>query len=236
MQETLRVLLGLQEIDRQIFGVERELARLPRELAQRREGLDQKAAELDGLNERVRTLRAGLKEIEDMTTQARQRVRKLEGESQKSKSDVALLAAYDHEIRSLKRRISQDEEDGLQIVEEIEGVEREIGERREQLSAARTVFEEYRENVANETNQAEERLARLRSDLETRTSGQIPPNYLTLYRSLLARREGEALAELDGQFCQGCYVEIPKNLAVRLARGIELVQCPSCDRILYVRT
>jgi predicted nucleic acid-binding Zn-ribbon protein len=28
---------------------------------------------------------------------------------------------------------------------------------------------------------------------------------------------------------------IPRNLYVRLARGVDLVQCPSCTRILYVR-
>jgi predicted nucleic acid-binding Zn-ribbon protein len=43
------------------------------------------------------------------------------------------------------------------------------------------------------------------------------------------------MAALDGRFCQGCYVEIPKNLLVRMARGMELVQCPSCARILYTR-
>jgi predicted nucleic acid-binding Zn-ribbon protein len=35
--------------------------------------------------------------------------------------------------------------------------------------------------------------------------------------------------------CQGCYVSVPNNIYVRLARCTELVYCPSCGRILYLR-
>ena len=41
---------------------------------------------------------------------------------------------------------------------------------------------------------------------------------------------------LEGRICQGCYMQIPPNLGVQLARGASLVQCPSCDRILYPAT
>ena len=43
----------------------------------------------------------------------------------------------------------------------------------------------------------------------------------------------DSLAELGDGLCEGCFVNLPKNIVVRLARGTELVQCPSCDRILY---
>jgi predicted nucleic acid-binding Zn-ribbon protein len=52
----------------------------------------------------------------------------------------------------------------------------------------------------------------------------------------LKTREGEALAELSSGICQGCFVNIPRNTVVRLARGAELVTCPSCDRILFSYT
>jgi predicted nucleic acid-binding Zn-ribbon protein len=29
-------------------------------------------------------------------------------------------------------------------------------------------------------------------------------------------------------------MEVPVNLVVRVQRGTELVQCPSCDRILFL--
>jgi predicted nucleic acid-binding Zn-ribbon protein len=29
-------------------------------------------------------------------------------------------------------------------------------------------------------------------------------------------------------------MEVPTNMVVRVSRGADLVQCPSCDRILYI--
>ena len=43
------------------------------------------------------------------------------------------------------------------------------------------------------------------------------------------------MAELEARVCQGCYVSAPSNIYVRLARRTELVFCPSCGRILYLR-
>ena len=150
------------------------------------------------------------------------------------KTDGALLAAYDHEIRSLKRTVSQAEEDGLVLVGEAEELEREIEERGAALEDSRSTFAEFRGNVEKEIAEAESRLAALNEAQAQRSSSEISSEHLTLYRRILKTREGEAMAELSGQICQACFVEIPKNVAVRLARGVELVQCPSCDRILHV--
>ncbi len=38
---------------------------------------------------------------------------------------------------------------------------------------------------------------------------------------------------VDSQVCQACYMSIPPNMNVQLARGTKVIQCPSCDRILY---
>ena len=65
-------------------------------------------------------------------------------------------------------------------------------------------------------------------------SGPVEQAVLVEYEKLLEAREGQAMALLDGRVCQGCYVSVPSNLYVRLARGREMVNCPSCGRILYL--
>ena len=90
-----------------------------------------------------------IKEIEEVTTKQRQRVRKLEGEANASKADVALLAAYQHEIRTLKRKISQDEEEGLRLVEKVDQLDGAASELEATLEEERGVFAEFRGNVEN---------------------------------------------------------------------------------------
>ncbi len=233
MQDTLAALRGLQEIDRHIYRVQAQLERLPQELEDRTQAMARLKEALEERQYSLRELRARIKEIEDTTTGLRQRLRKLEHESNSQKVDAAMLASYQHEIRQVKRTISQAEDDGLRLVGEAEQVSANIAELEARQTEEQTVFEEFQNNVATETAEAEKELAGLQEQRQKEAAASIPSDVLDLYTKLLDTRQGEAMAELADRICQGCFVEIPRNLAIRLARNTELVQCPNCQRILY---
>lgn len=236
MQETIRALLSLQEIDQDIFRVREELRRLPAERTKRRAALDARIAQMKAAEERATSLRFRIREIEDMTTQQRQRMRKVENQAASTRQDMALLAAFQHEVKTLKRDISTAEEEALGLIEEAEAAEAEIAALKSEIEEAEGVFAEFDGNVQRETGEAEARLAELQAELEKRKHGDaIPADVLSVYTRLLDAREGMALAELDGRICQMCFMEVTPNLFVRVVRGTEVVQCPSCDRILYQR-
>jgi hypothetical protein len=234
MQDTLRALRGLQELDRDIYRVDQEVKRLPRERARRRAEIDQKIERRQAIEREIREERAKLKEIEDHTTLQRQRLRKLEHEAGLSRADAALLAAYQHEMRTLKRDIGDAEEEGLKRVEVIEQLEKACGDLQAGVDEEERVFEEFRIQLERELAEAQERLSQLVEERTKRLSGAIPPAVLSQYEKLLAAREGMAMAELEGRVCQGCYMEVPPNVYVRIARGQEIVECPNCTRILYL--
>jgi predicted nucleic acid-binding Zn-ribbon protein len=233
MRETLQALLTLQEIDRDIFRVKEELKRLPVELQTKRAELDKRLGRMGELQAETKRLRVRIKELEDQTSVQRQRVRKIENEAGNSRADMALIVAYQHEIRTLKREISGSEEDGLQCLERVEELGKQMGVLQTELDAEQKLFEEFAKNVDTETKAATRRRDELSTERARRMSSEIPPEALTTYNRLLSARSGVAMAELQGRICQGCYMEMPQNLCVRVARGTELVQCPSCDRILY---
>ena len=233
MNPVLTALLNLQEVDREIFKVESELTRLPKEREARSEALANRKSMLDAKRADAAELRASIKEIEHTTVGLRQRLKKLENESSSGTADASLIASYQHEMRNIKRNISQAEDDGLKRLARVEALEQEIAEGQAQIEEEEVAFVEFEENVAKETEEAKERLEVLRKKRSERSSDGISPSDLEIYRGLLKTRQGEALAELGEGLCEGCFVNLPKNIVVRLARGVELVQCPSCDRILY---
>jgi hypothetical protein len=233
MQETLQALQGLQQIDRHIFTVQAEQRRLPEELAERTAKMEEQETKLQDMRTRVHEVRSEAKEIEDLTAGMRQRLRKLESESNKGKVDAALLMSYQHEMRKLKRNISQAEDEALKKIDVGDAGEIGITAAEGQLELAKTVFEEFEMNVATELEEANARFDELQIERNKLSADGIETNHLELYRRLLEIREGEALAELLDGHCQACFVQIPKNIGVRLARGTEMVQCPSCDRIFY---
>ena len=233
MQETLSALLQLQELDRDIFRVQAELKRLPAERNARKAEIEKRKTRLDELRHEAKLVRVKIKEIEDASTVHRQRIRKVENEAAGARQDMALLVAFPHEIRTLKREISNSEEEGVQLVDKAEGLDAQAAALQAEIEKELTVFNEFSANVDKEVGAAEGKLKVLQDQRKARMSSRIPPEHLALYTRLLGAREGVAIAHLDGRTCQGCYMEIPTNMVVRVNRGVELVQCPSCDRILH---
>jgi hypothetical protein len=142
--------------------------------------------------------------------------------------------AFQHEIRTLRRDISEAEEEGLGLVEELDRLAKERDQLKAALGELERELETYRQNVERETQEARDRARSLEAERGRRIGGDLPQDVLGQYEKLLASREGQAMAELDGRVCQGCYVSVPSNIYVRLARSTELVPCPSCGRILYL--
>lgn len=236
MQQTIAALLALQELDTEIYRLRDELRRLPEERAARRAQIDAMIARKDETAGRARASRLKIKEIEDLTTIQRQRMRKVEHESTQAKVDVALLAAYQHQVKSLKREISQAEEEGLALVSDADAVEAEAKRMQGEIEQAEKVFAEFAQNVERELGVARQKLGELEGRRKQRLSPDVDREAFALYERLLSSREGIALAQLDSRICQQCYMEVPVNLYVRVAKGDRVVQCPSCDRIFYVRT
>lgn len=233
MQETLSALLQLQELDRDIFRTQAELKRLPAERVARKAEIDKRLARLAEIRHEAKQVRVRIKEIEDQSTIHRQRIRKVENEAASSRQDIALVVAYQHEIRTLKREISTSEEEGVNLVDKADALDAQAATLQAEIDAENKGFAELSANVEKELAAAQKVLDDLESRRKQRMSSRIPPESLALYTRLLAAREGVAIAHLDGRTCQGCYMEIPTNMVVRVNRGIELVQCPSCDRILH---
>ena len=197
MQDTLRALQALQELDQEIFKLREELRRLPHERDQRRARIDAAIERRDGVARVVAELRTRIKEIEDMTTIQRQRLRKVEQEAANSRGDMALLAAYQHQLKTLKRGISSAEEEGLGLVEEAETHDHKRSSLTAEIDAAEVVYAEFNANAEAEIAVASKRLEELEAERAQRMSNEISAENLTLYDKLLKAETESAKAQKD---------------------------------------
>jgi predicted nucleic acid-binding Zn-ribbon protein len=60
---------------------------------------------------------------------------------------------------------------------------------------------------------------------------KIDPKILSLYERIMKRYKGRVVVQVIREFCGGCYVKLPSELAARCRT--ELVSCPNCGRFLY---
>lgn len=235
MKAVLQALLDLQVVDRDLHKLQIELKRLPKERAARRAEIDKVLARIADLRAQAKSAKVRIKEFEDTATTVRQRMRKLENDVSGIRVDMSLLAHFQHEIKNCKRDINAAEESGLALLEQVEAYDKEAGELQKKVDEDEKVFAEFASNVQRETAEADAKRIALETERKKRLGqNSIPPEAISAYTRLLTARDGMPLAPLDGRTCQACFIEIPTNQVVRVARGSELVRCPSCDRILYI--
>ncbi|OYD14545.1 hypothetical protein CH330_08335 [candidate division WOR-3 bacterium JGI_Cruoil_03_51_56] len=60
---------------------------------------------------------------------------------------------------------------------------------------------------------------------------KIDPRILAQYERIMKRYGGRVVVQVIHEFCGGCYVKLPSELAARCRT--ELVTCPNCGRFLY---
>ena len=63
---------------------------------------------------------------------------------------------------------------------------------------------------------------------------ELPPSALALYESIRAAKHGQAVAKVERGMCQGCRIVLPETERRQARSGQSMVQCGSCQRILYV--
>lgn len=232
MQKTIQKLRGLQQLDTKIYSVKDELRRLPAERERRRKAINGRTATRDDLDNQITQLKLQIREIEMDATQRRQKIRKYESELNDT-TDGVIVASLQHQIRTLKRDVSQGEDETLEFMTTLE----DLTNKREALDAEvqeeERHFAEFETNMQAEMKAAEAKLKELTAERIANLSGDMDQSVVRVYESLLDSREGVALSQLDGRTCTMCYMEVPANLSVRIAMAADLVRCPSCDRILY---
>ncbi|UCG42355.1 MAG: hypothetical protein JSU73_10845 [candidate division WOR-3 bacterium] len=60
---------------------------------------------------------------------------------------------------------------------------------------------------------------------------KVDPRLLSQYERIMKRYGGRVVVQVIREFCGGCYIKLPSELASRCRT--ELVSCPNCGRFLY---
>ena len=124
------------------------------------------------------------------------------------------------EDRMLERMLEADEFSGAMKVSE------------KALAAERV-------NIREERDRLEQEIATLAAELETSLSQrqqlvqQIDPQAMAIFETVARGRRGVAVAEAKDGLCTICHVRLRPQRFNEVRRNAEIIQCDSCQRILY---
>jgi hypothetical protein len=199
----------------------------PEELAEARRTAD----------ERQEGLRAAAKRFKEREWEADELRRKIEPVERRlyqgSVRNPKELEDLQRDVESLKRRRSELDDQALEAMEVLEQAQQALGEAQRELQELTDTCRAEQEELHARQVSLEGEIAMLegrRAEQATRIDGSL----LRLYDHLSATHQRRAVAKVEGGACQGCRISLPMNLLQRARSGSEVVQCSSCERILYV--
>jgi predicted nucleic acid-binding Zn-ribbon protein len=227
-------LYGLQETDLEIDGRRAALVEIEGLIGDTEE-LQSARVEVEGSQEVAQEIRkkvrAAERQVEDMTAKIEPIEKKLYGGSIRNPKELSDLQ---EDVRSLQARKRQLEDQLLEAMSELEDVEGTLTAARDALSALDASWQAEQARLLREQATLTAELAAL-EERRREQAQLIDRASLTLYDALRAAHQGRAVAKVERGMCQGCRISLPMTLLQKARSGGEaLVQCSSCERILYV--
>lgn len=223
-------LLELQATEDRIASLESEIAALEAWLRSDPE-LERARAEAEATSQRRHMAEAAVAEADRQVTALRERARLLDrqlyGGRVRNPQD---LLALQHELEEVRSRLSAAEEVELARMEEAEEMARVEAEAVAALRAAEERRSRLLESERARLSACGTELLEARRRREELVAA-LPASVVRVYERLTGRRR-PAVVRLLGEACGGCRVGLGGHEVHAVRAGLELVQCPNCDRIL----
>ena len=232
MHPSLKSLLELQEIDGQMIFLKRAKESRPRELDPERKRLQDLRVQIEASTQEIKRLRmdADRRELD---------LKKNEAEILRQQTQLN-QASSNQEYQVLKEQIARMRVDNGAIEEEVltRMTESDACQgKKKQAEAEAKHFETDLKKKEVELQEVVKGLDGQIADLSGRRAEAlraVPADHLALYDRVLQRHRDFAIARVEHQICQGCFMSATPQTINILMQDRELIQCRNCLRILYL--
>jgi predicted nucleic acid-binding Zn-ribbon protein len=231
MSPALSTLVALQQLDTAAEAARRRLAEMPATERELQDRVATSGAAVDAAKARLADNQHARRELEKQVAQVDTRLARFDDHKAAVKTNQEFTALL-HEIATAKSEKDAIEEQILLLLEAADGIAAEIKAAEASLAEARRGGDAARKELAVERRKLDEDLARLAHD-RAREATAIDPALLAKYDQILKQRRMVAVAPINGELCTVCHVRLRPAVAQNVRRNEDIIQCDSCQRILY---
>lgn len=226
-------LLTLQELDDEAAKLHARLSEVERSLAG--------DEELDAARQRVVSAEAAVapvrKDHVKVDGQVKLLASKIEQEEKKLYSGTVTspkeLQNIQHEVDSLKEQHARLSEQLIEVELRLEELTKDL----EDATAHVAALDQNRAAAVEAWKKEAKVLNAAITSADARRLGQqskVPAEALAIYERVRSRRGGVAVARIQGSTCSACRVSMPDSVRKRVFSQNVVLQCPNCERILYL--
>ena len=234
MKEAIRKLIALQQMDQERAGLHAKIAEMEAGLEARKQAIAEKEAAIDKCQATIASLEQRQREYQGLHEDAQARIKDRQArimQVQTSREHQALLK----EIEENKRLLKDTEEKALAAMERIEALKEEMAQLQQDCQDEQGLLGQESDMVAKEVKKIKREIKKLDGQRQS-LAEEIEPVLIARYAKLVEKRNGTAVVEARQGVCMGCFMSIPPQQLNEIMLGDQLHLCPTCQRILYVKT
>jgi hypothetical protein len=231
MLDEIRALLILQDRDRRLLALAKDLEKLPQDEARANAKLAGDEVLVTRAHQAMLDCELRLKRLElDVGTRRTtiQRLKLQQFETRKNEE----YQAIGHEIIRYEKDVDDLETRELELMEEMDVVRSALQAAQATRAHDRTFVEE---DLTSITQRRERLLAERRDVTQERDTlaSQVSEAILPLYQRLMKSKADLAVAPLQDGKCGGCHMKLIASTVVAVQSAKEIARCEDCGRILY---
>ena len=232
MKAELQQLVALQNLDTRIRTLEKDLEAIPERRAEIEREFDQRAFEIRALETQRDEAKHTRARLENDVTEQKGRVERAERNLMSSKRQDEYTAAI-READAARKQISALETQILEQLESLEQAEGALNERADEIASLNSDREARLSSFDLETTKQSDELKTARAERD-QLFASLPKPMSALYQRISKRiRDGVAVAEARNGACTACFMALRPQMMAEVRRGIEVITCDNCNRILY---
>ncbi len=224
-------LVVLQKVDDEIVILQDELKRAPLQISE----LEKRRQEIEESAEIVRD------KLKYLTDQQKRLESEIESDSvrlKKSKSKMMMVGntkeyhAMMREMDTLEKQNRGREEEKVTVAEELARQNLDLKAIEERAGGLDVELVAARQSLDERLAVAKARLAEL--EARRAEAGQaVPKPILQRYEFIRSRLKNPVIVPVNAGICSGCHISIPPQSFIELQKGIQILSCPNCQRLIY---
>jgi len=241
MGPVLGGLIKLQSVENQLRAAKSKLVRCRRSVIIQENQVRTLASGLEAKKEEIQLTRVQADRLELELKSKDVTVAKLRAALNMAKTNKE-YAAILTELNTSKADSSKIENQVLDLMKSIEEDQAQCVEVEAQIAQQKQKLEQIRKETAALATRYEAEIADIEKQWQ-QAAKAVPAEPLKIFKRVAETYDGEALATVEKQdarkeaySCGGCFMGIPTEMANLLMTRDEVIRCPSCTRILVLKT
>lgn len=227
----LSALIALQKLDSAVDAARKRLGEIPAAEHAIAQAVDAARAATDVVKSAMQANQAARRALEKDIAAVDTRLARFDDHKAAVKTNQEYTALL-HEISIAKGEKDALEDKLLLLMELGDAQAAELKTAQSAVTAEEATAALARKALEAERATLDTELARL-ADERRRAASDVDARTMALYEQLIKGRRGIAVSRMTGEICGACHVRLRPHVAQQIRRNDSIVQCDSCQRMLY---